>query len=202
MIQIRSRYDATKVIYEAEVAATVKLAIEKAVLRGADLSDADLRGANLRGADLGDADLGGADLSGADLSDADLRGAYLSGADLGDIRADLWEVLDRAPHEVPGLLAALHEGRVDGSTYSGECACLIGTIANEAGCGGDSTSLAANLAACGIDLRPDAERPIERWFLAIRHHTPENNALAAHAVDWIVEWADDRWGEDVAEALR
>ena len=61
-------------------------------LRGADLSDADLRGADLRDADLSDADLRGADLrdadlSDADLSDADLRDANLRDADLSD--ADL-----------------------------------------------------------------------------------------------------------------
>ena len=47
----------------------------------ADLSGADLSGADLRGADLSEADLSGADLRGADLSEADLRGADLSGAD-------------------------------------------------------------------------------------------------------------------------
>ncbi|EOW1027880.1 pentapeptide repeat-containing protein, partial [Cronobacter malonaticus] len=41
-------------------------------LRGADLSDANLYGANLRGADLSDANLYGANLRGADLSDANL----------------------------------------------------------------------------------------------------------------------------------
>ena len=51
-------------------------------LRGADLSEADLYGANLRGADLSEADLSGADLSRADLSGADLSKANLSRADL------------------------------------------------------------------------------------------------------------------------
>jgi len=73
-------------------------------LRGANLSDADLRcanlfGANLRGANLSDADLRGANLSDADLRcanlrDADLRGANLSDADLRNAdlcRADLCE---------------------------------------------------------------------------------------------------------------
>ncbi|EHX9519282.1 pentapeptide repeat-containing protein [Salmonella enterica] len=61
-------------------------------LRGANLCDADLRGANLcdadlRGANLCDADLFGADLCDADLRGADLRGANLRGANLCD--ADL-----------------------------------------------------------------------------------------------------------------
>ena len=51
-------------------------------LSGADLSCADLRGANLSCADLSCADLRGANLSCANLSCADLRGANLSCADL------------------------------------------------------------------------------------------------------------------------
>ncbi|WP_105607617.1 pentapeptide repeat-containing protein [Cronobacter sakazakii] len=56
-------------------------------LRGANLSDADLRGANLYGSDLyganlSDADLYGANLYGSDLYGADLRGANLYGSDL------------------------------------------------------------------------------------------------------------------------
>ncbi|EIB1233397.1 pentapeptide repeat-containing protein [Salmonella enterica subsp. enterica serovar Soerenga] len=51
-------------------------------MRGADLCDADLCGADLRGANLCDADLYGADLRGANLCGADLRGANLCGADL------------------------------------------------------------------------------------------------------------------------
>ena len=70
----------------AEVLKLLKDGCKKAILdydlRGANLSDADLRGADLRGANLSDADLRGANLRGADLSDADLRGANLRGADL------------------------------------------------------------------------------------------------------------------------
>ena len=63
-------------------------------LRGANLSDADLRCANLSDADLRCANLRDADLRGANLSDADLRGANLSDADLRNAdlcRADLCE---------------------------------------------------------------------------------------------------------------
>jgi len=53
----------------------------------ADLSEADLRGANLSEANLSEADLRGANLSGANLSEADLSEAHLSEADLSE--ADL-----------------------------------------------------------------------------------------------------------------
>jgi len=99
-IQIVSRFDGTKVLFECEVTkdqqdsgVAMRHALEKAAgaradlgganLRGANLRGANLRGANLRGADLCGADLGGADLGGADLHGANLRGANLGGADLG-----------------------------------------------------------------------------------------------------------------------
>ena len=51
-------------------------------LSGADLHDADLRGANLITADLSVTNLSGANFNGADLSGASLLGANLSSADL------------------------------------------------------------------------------------------------------------------------
>ena len=52
------------------------------ILRGADLSGADLSGANLRNTDLFGANLRDADLFGANLRGADLRCAYLCNTDL------------------------------------------------------------------------------------------------------------------------
>ena len=158
-------------------------------LRGADLGGADLGGANLRGADLGganlrDADLRGADLRGADLRGADLGDANLRGADLGDanlapIRDDLWAVLSAAPSEVPGLLAAIREGRIDGSTYEGECACLVGTIEHVAGAPHNTLPI----------LKPNSSRPAEMFFLGINQgDTPETNQFAQLAADWIEDW--------------
>ncbi len=48
------------------------------------VEEANLSGANLSGADLNEADLSGADLNEADLSEADLRGANLNEADLSE----------------------------------------------------------------------------------------------------------------------
>ena len=149
-------------------------------LSRADLSRADLSDANLSRADLSRADLSRADLSRADLSDADLSDANLSDANLSGARNDLWDVLLRARAEVPGLLAALRSGRVNGSAYHGECACLVGTIAN---------IRHAGIEELGSGLKPDAARPAERWFLGIREgDTPETSQIAKVTEGWILEF--------------
>jgi hypothetical protein len=91
----------------------------------------------------------------------------------------MWSVLLFAIPEIPALKLALTDGKVDGSTYSGECACLCGTIANERKC------TVENL----VSIKADANRPIERFFLAIRPgNTPENNQAAKIAYQWIEEF--------------
>jgi len=172
-----------------QLAVKARANLRDAYLRDADLSGADLHGADLHGANLRDADLHGADLHGADLSGADLHGAYLRDANLRDanltdadltpVRDDFWAVLSSAPAEVMGLRTALVEGRVARSTYEGECACLVGTIANLRGC--EHTKIP--------NLVPDSRRPAEAWFLMIgAGSTPENNAAAEQAVAWIDAW--------------
>ncbi len=152
-------------------------------LEGADLTGADLTGADLIWADLRGAHLTGAHLRGADLRGADLRGAVLTGADLAAIKEDLYRVLSASPNEVEGLLTTLREGRIDGSTYEGACACLVGTIANVKGC--DYRAVPG--------IKPDSNRPAERWFLAIRKgDTPPNSPAASITEGWIVEWLATR----------
>ncbi len=153
-------------------------------LSGANLSGADLRGANLRDANLRDADLRDAVLSGADLSGANLRDAVLSGADLRTFKADLWMTLHQARAEVPGLIAALIEGRVDGSQYEGECACLVGTLANVRH-------------VSYITAFPDAssQHPAEQWFLMIRKGDKPGDDTgggfaALKALEWAIEYCD------------
>ena len=108
-IEIGSQWTAESVgsVLLSTEASSLKVALEMAVGRRADLRGADLRDANLGGANLGganlrranlrranlrranlgganlrDANLGGADLGGADLRGADLTGANLTGANL------------------------------------------------------------------------------------------------------------------------
>ena len=88
-VNIVSRWDSEKVLFSAEVDASIseryrlRAALEIGVKRGANLSGADLRGAYLRGAYLRDANMGGANLGDTDLRDANLRGANLVDANLG-----------------------------------------------------------------------------------------------------------------------
>ena len=155
-------------------------------LTGADLTDAVLTGADLARADLTDAVLTGADLTGAVLTEADLTGAVLTGAKnlsggaLRSFKADLWLTLAQNRNEVPGLIQALCEGRVDGSVYEGECACLVGTIGNLRG-----VSI--------MTLDHDARRPAERWFAMIRAGDKPGDEggggfAAKMALEWALEW--------------
>ena len=88
-IEIRNRWTGSVVFEYTKEGNTITETVLEAIRRGADLCDANLRGADLCGADLcganlRDANLRGANLRGADLCDANLRGANLRGADLCD----------------------------------------------------------------------------------------------------------------------
>ena len=166
--------------------AAKKALVAKADLRGADLSGCNVIGCNLRVADLRVADLREADLREADLRGCKLRGAKLHGADLSHIKQDFLAEVLRLPNELEALRAALVEGRIDGSTYSGECACLAGTLAKASGVkcyrGGDFIS------APGIQFHASATSPRESFFTAIRPgDTPDKNSAAAVALAWTDE---------------
>jgi hypothetical protein len=158
--------------------------LSDANLRDANLSDANLSAANLRDANLSDANLSAANLRDANLSDANLRAANLSAANLSDanlmpIRDDVWAVLAAAPGEARAVQAALVAGKVDGSVYEGECACLVGTLANARG-----------VSYSAIEgLRPASWRPAERFFMGIREgDTPENSQACKLAHEWVSDF--------------
>jgi hypothetical protein len=160
-------------------------------LRGADLRGANLLGAILSGADLRGADLSGVDLSrcglsGANLSGADLSGADLSRANLSTVKQDFLAEVLHLPNELEALKDALLAGQVDGSIYSGSCACLAGTLAKAHGIsnysGGD-INLGNN-----IVFHANPESPRELFFTAIRPgDTPEKNGAARIALQWTEE---------------
>ena len=150
------------------------LAVKWAIKTGANLSDADLSGADLRGADLRGANLGDANLRGADL-----KGAYLGDANLRSFKSCLWMTLTENPSEAQGVADALKSGNVDGSTYSGECACLIGTIANVKGVDADA-------------LPKNSNHPSERWFMMIsKGDTPDKDTGGGYAAKLALEWVEE-----------
>jgi len=148
-------------------------------LRNTNLSDAKLRNANLRNANLFYANLSNADLCNANLRNTNLSNANLSNADLrnADLRIfkhDIWAVCMYAIAEVPALIGAIKEGRIDGSQYEGECCCLCGTL--EKGL------------KSAIDIR-DASSPAEQWFSMIRKgDKPDDNYASETALKWVEEF--------------
>ena len=149
----------------------------RANLTRANLTDADLTDANLTRADLTDANLTRANLTRADLTDADL-----TRADLLRFKSDLWRVLLIAKKEIPHLKKSLIEGKVNGSKYDGECACLKGTLENS-----------AKERQCTIykdnQLVQSVFEPSEQWFLQIREgQTPETSNVVKLTLEWIEEF--------------
>jgi uncharacterized protein YjbI with pentapeptide repeats len=108
-----------------------------------------------------------------------LSGANLSGANLRSFKADFWMTLTHSRSEVLGLIQALRDGRVDGSQYTGECACLVGTL--------------ANLRHADVsDAFPDksSENPAEQWFLMIsKGDKPTDDTGGGFANAQAIEWA-------------
>ena len=175
--------------------------LARARLAQADLAHADLAGADLRGADLADACLTkadltrayllGADLAGSNLAEADLTGAYLRGADftgsnlaeadLTHIKNDFLAAVLWLPNELDALRSALISGKIDGSTYSGKCACLAGTLARARGISGYNGEWIGN-------FHTDSNSPREMWFTGIKPgNMPETNQVARIALEWTEE---------------
>ena len=139
----------------------------------ANLYDADLYDANLSGANLSRANLSRADLYGANL-----YGANLSGANYEEIYKDFMSKLSLQKDEAIGLFQALLDGKVDGSSYEGDCACFVGTL--------------AKVKACHyfqLTVKAESSSPTEKFFLAIKKgDTPENNPISEIVACWIVEF--------------
>lgn len=82
-------------------------------------------------------------------------------------------------HEVKYLKQSLIDGKINGSSYTGDCCCFVGTIAKGADCKYDAL----------IALKPDSGSDTERWFLGINEgDTPETNEVAKITLMWIEEF--------------
>ena len=189
---------------------------ERADFSQADLTEVDfsnLSGADLRGANLSGAYLREADLRGADLRGADLRGANLSGANLSEIGIDdmeevpesLWAhfakdilyVLLNTRSEVPGLRKLLIEGKVSGTTYTGECCCLVGSLNNVAQNGTVDHYCESHIPF----YMKGMHNPCETWFFYIRTgDTPENSIFSRKVVELIDRFFPEATPKETAQS--
>ncbi|SFH98451.1 pentapeptide repeat-containing protein [Planctomicrobium piriforme] len=150
-------------------------------LYGANLDGANLYGANLTRANLYGANLYGANLYGANLDGANLYGANLDGANLDHIRQDLILAILQLPDEIPFLRQAIVDGKIDGSTYSGECACLAGTMAHACHLPWDEFESLKKMPI-------NASSPRELWFTNLKPgDTPETSEVAKITLQWVDE---------------
>jgi hypothetical protein len=117
----------------------------------------------------------------ANLSYADLSSANLRYADLSDIVEDFYKVLELAKSEVPELYKSIWDGKINGSSYQGECACLVGTIAN----------IKKVNYECIDGLKPDSDRLSERWFLGIKTgDMPQNSEVSKLTAEWMEKYME------------
>ncbi len=71
---------------------------------------------------------------------------------------------------------------MDGSHYTGTCACLLGTVANVRG-----------VSYYDLGIEPNSDRPAERFAMGVsRGDTPATSQVSALLEQWIVEWQADR----------
>jgi len=173
--------------------------LSDANLSDANLSDANLSDANLSDANLSDANLSDANLSGANLSDANLSDANLSDANLSDANLsgaknipqsyinscsrDMLYIFYILKAELPQLREKLVKGKVNGSQYEGDCACLIGSLANI-----KNTKPKDFCKSLLPYYDMGLHNPGEQWFYQIHiGDTPKNNFFTKHAVKLIDE---------------
>ena len=178
-IEIKNRFTG-KIIFEFEtenntMAKTIAKYVE---ISRANLSRANLSDANLSDANLSRADLSRADLSRADLSDADLSDANLSDADLDNIKYDFFGRMLMLRQEIPALREKVIAGEINGSSYTGTCACFVGTIANIKHENYEQ-----------LNLKPNSNSATERWFMGIKEGMkPETHNICAITLGWIDEF--------------
>jgi hypothetical protein len=196
--------DSWKLAVEAAIKAKANLRsanLSSANLSSANLSSANLSSANLSSANLSFANLSSANLSSANLSFANLSSANLSFANLSSANLrfaknipqsyinicsrDMLFVFEHLKSELPFLRKALIDGKVNGTQYAGDCACLIGTLAKAKNI---TTPDDIEKKICPLIPFYDMglHNPGEQWFWQIREgDTPDKSFFAKHAVELI-----------------
>jgi hypothetical protein len=188
-LQILSIFGSLLFEYEAEDNTLTKT-VQAAVKSSADLSFADLSSANLHSVNLSSANLHSADLSSANLHSVNLSSANLHSADLRSAKnlpasyinlcsRDMLFVFEHLKGELPAFREKLVAGKIDGTQYEGDCACLIGTMGNLDG-GVDKVCSRIPFYDKGLHNYG------EQWFWQIHQgDTPDKSFFAKHALELI-----------------
>lgn len=158
----------------------------------ADLQNVEMINTDLRYADLSFANLTGVDLTSAVLSSVNLDGCSSVQDFVKEAKEDIFRVLACAPEEAEVVLRALEEGRIDGSSYTGSCACLIGTIANAKGLDITEVPYQDLDEPRGQRIERNSESPAETFFEDILPgQTPNNSIKCALVAGWVKEFIRD-----------
>lgn len=166
------------------------LDLDRAYFNRANLFQTSFKRASLDGADFSEATLHQANLTGAVLCNAvftntDLRGVHFNwgltleqqptdftGTMLTPIRDDFWAALSTSPANVPDLIKAIANGRIDGDgRYIGKC------------------DVQGEYYYYFAPVFHGYGRPVRSFFLMLTPGTrPENSQVAQLLYDWAVEW--------------
>ena len=150
-----------------------------ATFYGSTFNRATFYGATFYGATFYGATFYGATFYGATFYGATFYGATFDEKTLRNFKHDFWGVLIRYKNEVPALIEHIKNGKINGSCYSGECCCLMGTFAKIKN---------LNIEDNQFSIK-DASSPAEQWFTMIKPgDTPENNYASKMALKWIEEF--------------
>lgn len=118
--------------------------------------------------------------------------------ELDQVKADFFNILDKAPWEAFAVRQAVRQGKIDGKSYFGDCCCIKGIIARNVG-----LDLRPNLSdirtinisnsktfqnSYGIGLSA-SHSPLEQYIMHIRPgETPENNPECKQLLEWLDEY--------------
>jgi hypothetical protein len=124
--------------------------------------------------------------------------------DLVAVKRDLLSIIGKLPGEVPYLRLDVIEGRIDGSVYYGECACLKGTLARKAAGFTFKTTNEAEVYirfALGIECSITRSQAEQFFWHIGKGDTPTTNPYSAVVLDWLDEFLVGKRVDKAALAL-
>lgn len=120
---------------------------------------------------------------------------------LAPVKADLFAILDKAPWEAYAVRQAVIKGQIDGTKYKGDCCCIKGIIAKNAGLtigklGTYDSPLFESTYGIKLGL---FSSPLEQYIVDIRPgQTPENDERCKQLLAWLNEYIAEQKAKKAA----